>query len=1015
MPDEIPRRVRGRRRGIWLLIALACLVVVLVVVQGLAGFYTNFLWFHWTGLGTVWRTVIATKVVLAAVFIAAAFALASTSFWLVDKIAPRAMFLAPEPSPDLVRRYQAVVGPRVRLVRNAVAFLVALALGSGASAQWQHWILFEHAVPFGRLDPLFHRDASFFVFRLPFLAFLVDWVLVALLVTVLLSAVGHFLNGAIRLQGSPRIEPRALAHLSLLLGLMALVRAWAYYYVDRFALDLSSNGVVNGASYTDVHVRLPAITLLSVVALVAFILLTINVYQRTWVLPLVAFGLWAFLALIVGVLYPALVQALRVTPSQSTLELPYIQRNIAATQYAMGISHATVRQRSFPANQDLTATVLKGYKQTLDDTNLWDPNLVSPTFNKYQDVHSYYQLTAPLALDRYRIGGQIEPVVLGARALNISSLPTQSWVNTHLQFTHGFGVVAAQANTATANGTPAFVAGDLPPTAKSSVLRLSQAGVYYAPGQNQYVVVNTRQSEVDYQASSGNRSSNGAGSGGVPVGSLAARVAYAIHLRDFNLLVSSDITSKSRIIPIANVRTAVQMALPFLRIDANPYAVVANGKLYWMLDGYTTTSYYPYAEPASTGALPPGSGLKGSYDYVRDAVKIVMNAYSGKIQAYAIDPGADPLIESYSRAFPGLVRPISQMNKTLRAHLRYPQDLLMVQAAMYGKYHVGADQASLFYSASAAWDLSETSTSIDGQPRNPLQTNPDGSTASFRPIYELLQLPGEQGETFNALEPLVPYSQSTNKVQTLKALLVADSSYSSYGRLESFVTPASVSIPGPSYANSEINSNTTVSKQITLLGQGGSVVSLGAVQILPIADSLLYVRPLYLSSSQVDLPTLADVVIQYGDQVAMAPTLDQALAKVFGAQAGSGSGSGTGSGGGSSSGSGQSSSATIPAQVRKYVASATSAYAAAQAALAKGDLGTYQSDVEAAGRDLAAVQKLLDTTPAKTSSSVKSSKITTSTTGRVTGRPRSSSQPAVQSPQVPLPARSGTAAGQTNA
>lgn len=1001
------------------------MIVLLVVVQGLAGFYTNFLWFHWSGLGTVWRTVIVTKVVLAAVFVAAAFVLLSTSFWLVDKIAPRAMFMAPEPSLDLVRRYQSVIGPRIRIVRNVVAFLVALALGSGASAQWQHWILFEHAVPFGRVDPLFHRDASFFVFRLPFLSFLVDWVLVALLVTLVLSVVGHFLNGAIRLQGSPRIEPRALAHLSLLLGLMALVRAWAYYYVDRFALDLSSNGVVNGASYTDVHVRLPAITLLSVVALVAFVLLIVNVYQRTWVLPLVAFGLWAFLAIVVGVIYPALVQALRVTPSQSTLELPYIQRNIAATQFAMGITPSGVRQRPFPANQDLTATVLKGYRQTLGDTNLWDPNLVSPTFNKYQDVHAYYQLTSPLALDRYRIDGRITPVVVGVRALSISSLPAQTWVNTHLQFTHGYGVVAAQANTATENGTPAFLAGNLPPSAKSPVLRLDQPGVYYAPGQSGYVVVDTRQSEVDYQAASGNQSSNGAGSGGVPIGSLAARVAFAINLRDFNLLVSSDITARSRIIPITSVRTAVEKALPFLRIDANPYPVVANGKLYWMLDGYTTTSYYPYAQPAATGSLPQQSGLRGSYDYVRDAVKIVMNAYSGKIQVYAVDARADPLIESYSRAFPGLIQPISRMGTTLRTHLRYPQDLLMVQAAMYGKYHVGADQASLFYSASAAWDLSETSTSIDGQPRNPLQTNPDGSTASFRPIYELLQLPGEQGETFNALEPLVPYSQSANKVQTLKALLVADSSYASYGKLEAFVTPASVSIPGPSYANSEINSNTTVSKQITLLGQGGSVVSLGAVQILPIADSLLYVRPLYLSSSQVDLPTLADVVIQYGDQVAMAPTLDQALAKVFGSQAGSASGSGSSSGSGASSGSGPSGSAAIPAQVRKDVSQATSEYAAARAALARGDLGAYQRDVEAAGRDLAAAEKLLQpTAPAGRSTSTgagsrgttgtTTSTTPTSTTSSLRGGTRSTKNLATLAPRA-VTASTGAVSAQDNA
>ncbi|MCU1492505.1 MAG: hypothetical protein JWO62_269 [Acidimicrobiaceae bacterium] len=957
IPEEIPRRPRSRRRGIWLLVLLAVLVVLLVVVQGLAGFYTNFLWFHWSGFGAIWRTVTATKVVLGAVFVVLAFVLLSTTFWLVDKIAPRAMFMAPDS--DLVRRYQAIVGPHALVIRNVVAFFVALILGTGTAAQWQHWLLFEHAVPFGSTDPLFHRDESFFVFRLPFLSFLVDWILVALLVAFLLSAIGHFLNGAIRFQGSPRIEPRALAHLSLLLGFMALVRAWAYYYVDRFTLDLSNNGYVRGAGYTDVHVRLPAITLLSVVSLVAFVLLIVNVYQRTWVLPLVAFGLWVFLALVVGVIYPAVVQAFRVTPAQSSLELPYIARNIAATKYAMGLAEVGT-PRSFPANQDLTAQVLKSYQQTLDDAVLWDPNFASPTFDKLQDVHSYYKISA-LAVDRYNVGGQVEPTVVGVRELQTSALPTQTWVNTHLQYTHGYGVVAAQANSATSNGTPVFKAGNLPPTASSSSLALRQPSVFYAPGQSQYVVVDTAQPEVDYQKASANQTSNGKGSGGVPVGSLLTRAAYAIHLRDFNLLVSNLITSRSRIIPVTNVRAAVAKALPFLQVDAHPYAVVANGQLYWMVDAYTTTNYYPYGQTAMNGSLPSGTGLAGTYDYVRDAVKVVMNAQSGQMQFYTVDANGDPLIESYERAFPGLFHPISQMNSVLRQHLRYPQDLLMEQAATYGRYHVKSSEASLFYSESAAWDLSETSTSIDGRPSNQLQTNPDGTVASFVPVYEQLQLPGEQGPTFNALEPLVPFSPS-GKIQTLKALLVADSSAAGYGRLESFVTPTDVSINGPAYANSEINSNTTVSKQITLLGQGGSIVQLGAVQILPIADSLLYVRPLYVSSTQTQLPTLADVVVEYGQEVVMAPTLDQALAQVFGTSVG---GSSPTSGNGGGSGGGSTESAAIPTQVRKLIAAATSKYGAAKAALSNGDLGQYQADVQQAGQDLVAAKKLLDTPAAK--------------------------------------------------
>ncbi len=968
LPADVQGHHAAHRRGLWLLSGLAALVILVVVLQGLAGFYTNFLWYHWSGLGEVWGVVTWTKIVLATVFVALAFALLSTSFWLVDKIAPRAMFMAPDT--ELVRRYQAVVGPHARAARNLAALLVALALGTGASDQWRNWLLFEHAVPFGRRDPLFGRDASFFVFRLPFLSWLVDWVLVALLVTLVLTAVDHLLNGAIRIQNSPRIEPRALAHLSLLLGLMALVKAWAYYYVARFSLDLSTRGVVRGAGYTDVHVRLPALTLLSVVSLVAFVLLVVNVYQRTWVLPAVAFGLWAFIALVIGIIYPGLVQAFRVTPSQSKLEQPYIERNIAATRYAMGISG--VREYELPANQDLTPSVLRSYAQTLGDVVLWDPAFVAPTFEKLQDVHSYYQLSG-LVVDRYRIDGRLEPVVAGVRELDVAALPDQSWVNTHLVYTHGYGLVAAQGNVAKVDGTPRFVAGNLPPTSASRSLHLSEPGVYYAPGQNQYVIVQTGEPEIDYQASSGNQTSEGRGTGGIPLDSFLVRAAFAAHLRDFNLLVSNLVTSRSRILPITNVRRAMQKALPFLRIDSHPYPVVDNGRLYWIADAYVTSGSYPYGQYAQTGMLPSGSGLSGSYDFVRDAVKIVMDAHSGRMRFYAVDASTDPVLEAYEQAFPGLFRPLSQMDRVLRQHLRYPQDLLEVQAAMYGRYHVSPSEAALFYSGSATWDLSEISTSENGEPLRPLKRGPGGGVASFQPIYEMLRLPGHSHQSFDAVEPLVPYSAS-GSIQTLKALLVADSSPSHYGQLESFYTPPSVSIPGPEQANSLMQSNADVSKQITLLGQVGSVVSLGTVQILPIADSLLYVRPVYVSSAQTELPQLRYVVVLYGQQVAMAPTLDEALAKVFGGTSG-----GTGGPGGQSPGSsgGRSEGAHVPAAVRKLLSEATSAFDAGRKALAAGDLGAYQQEVVKAERYVAAAEKLL-TQHGSTAASSRSARFGTS-------------------------------------
>ncbi|MCU1491614.1 MAG: hypothetical protein JWM85_3019, partial [Acidimicrobiaceae bacterium] len=620
LPSEPTVRVGSRRRSLWILGALAGLVVLILLVQGLSSFSVNELWFHWAGVGEVWSAVESTKVVLGAVFVALAFLLCYVSLLLVDKIAPRAMFMAPDT--ELVRRYQAVAGPHALALRISVSLFIGLVLGVGASSQWQHWMLFEHSVPFGRTDPLFGLDDSFFVFRLPFLSFLVGWLLVALFVVLLVSVAGHFLNGAIRFQSSSRIEPRALAHLSLLLGAMALVRAWGYYFVDRYRLDLSGNGVVQGGSYTDVKVRLPAMTLLAVVSLAAFAVLVFNAYQRSLVLPVVAVGLWALLAFVLGVIYPALVQAFKVTPAQSSLERPYIKDNIRATQYAMGINQVT--SRNFPANEDLTPDVLTRYSSTLGDAQLWDPSFVKNAFDKLQDIWSYFNLTN-LAVDRYRIDGKLTPVDIAVRELNSGGAAGHTWVNTHLQYTHGYGAVVSPSNAVSSTaGEPNFALGGLPPVSTQGLPNLTQPDVYFAPGESGYAVVDTKQAEVDYQdqSSGASRNSHYAGSGGVPIGSFFSRLAFAVDLKDFNLFISNQITPKSRIITLPDIRSRVQKALPFLRVDENPYPVIDNGRIEWMVDAYTTTTSFPYAEPAPVGELPVNSALSATYNYVRDAVKV---------------------------------------------------------------------------------------------------------------------------------------------------------------------------------------------------------------------------------------------------------------------------------------------------------------------------------------------------------------------------------------------------------
>jgi uncharacterized membrane protein (UPF0182 family) len=1005
IPTSLPSRPHSRRRTLYFLAALVALIVLLVILEGGAGFYANFLWFHWSGVGEVWTGVTLTKVLLVVVFIAIAFAFIWACLFLVDRVVARTLFLAPDT--ELVRRFQALTAPHAFALRTSVAALLGLALGSSTASQWQNWILFTHAKRFGTVDPLFKRDLSFFIFKLPFLSFLVDWLAGVLVVAFVATAVAYFLNGAIRVQRTLHVEPRAIAHLSLILSLMALERAWAYFYVDRYGLDLSSNGFVNGAGYTDVHVRVPAMLLLAVVSLVAFVMLAFNVYQRTWVLPAISIGLWAFLAIVVGVIYPKAVQAFHVTPSQSKLEQPYINDNIEATNDAFAISKSDVSDTTFPANQDLTPGVLQRYAQTLDAVQVWDPVYSLPTFQRLQAELSYYRLTS-LTIDRYPINGQETPVDIGVRSLNTSGVPSQTWVNTHLQYTHGYAAVVAAANTTAPNsdGSPQFLVGSVPVSSSSPTLAINpqQTAVYFAPGDEQYVVVDSNQKEVDYQLANGQTSEGSyKGSGGIPIGSLASRLAFAVKLHDFNLLISGLINSHSKLIYIPDVRAEVQKALPFLRIDANPYAVIDNGKIDWVLDAYTTTSYYPYSQPARTDALSANSALQGNYNYVRDALKVVVNAYTGKMSFYTISASTDPLMQSYESAFPGMFHPLSSLQKsdpTLLQHLRYPQDLLTVQSEMYGHYHI--TNPTDFYQLSDAWDLSQTSTAANGSPSQTLPTNSRGAVLRYQPIYELVQLPGNQQLSFDAVEPMVPYSKG-DTLQTLSALIVADSSFSSYGKLQAFVTPTGSSsgssgattssstssntsgagsggtIDGPGLANADILADPDVSQKITLLDSRGSLVTLGAVQMLPLADSLIYVRPLYVSSTQTLYPTLQDVVVVYGKQVSLAPTLAGALAGIFGS-APAGANSGNTSGSGSSS-----TPLTIPTEVRNDIAQGVQDYQQAQTALAAGDLGTYQSDVTKAGQILQQANELFTenggtTTPTTPTTVPAKAKSTTKTT-----------------------------------
>ncbi len=939
-----------RHRARWWLLGIAVLLVILLAsLRSLATVYTDRLWFsspsiHLTG---VFDTLLGVKVGLFASFGGLFFVLLWVNLVVCDRISSAAE--GSDPEDELVRRYQRLVRPYANRIYAALSVVVALIAAAGTIGEWQNWLLFTHGQSFGWKDPQFGMDASFYVFKLPFLEFLVNWLIVSLIVVLVFTAVFHYLNGGIRTQRArPRVRPVVKAHLSVLLALIALAKA-AGYVLARYQLVTSTNGFVEGAGYTDVHARIPALELLFWISLAAAAVLVWNIRRQGWTLPVLAVGLWAFVALVIGVIYPAIAQAI-VNPSQNSKEAPYIARNIAATRYAYGISSRNLVTSNFPASTTLTATQVIENSSTLSNIRLWDPDpqISLPTVQKLQYAHGYYTFQG-LAVDRYVIDGRLQPVLVGVRQVNQSGIASPTWVNTHLQYTHGEGIVLAEADAATAKGDPEFAVKNVPPTSIKGAPKVKQPDVYFGINYPGYVVANTKEDEI------GTGNPHYQGNGGVQLSSFLRRAAFAIRLGDFNLLISGQITPNSRIMFVRDVLNMARKAAPFLSWDSDPYPVLANGHIYWVVDGYTTTANFPYSQNADSVLVPQGGGLPGSYNYVRNSVKLVINAYSGKMTFYAMDN--DPVLRTYESAFPGMFTSASNMPTAIRQHLRYPEDMFSVQAALYGRYHLSSPNA--FYNADGAWTLSPTAGA--GSSSQALQvtltTNPQGQTISgsvapMAPIYQVFQLPGQTSQSFTITDAYVPFNTGTTS-QNLSAFMVGTYAAGSGGKLHVYVTPGGQDV-GPALAESEIQQDSTVSQDITLLDQHGSSVLLGNILMIPVANSVIYVRPLYVESSGNPQPELTYVISVLGQDVQIKPTVQQSLEALLQVPT-------VGSG---SSGTNPSTLGSATAQaVDQYLQQAQGYYQAAQSALQTGGsnaLSQYQADIEAMASALDQAEVLLN-------------------------------------------------------
>ena len=969
-PEEMkPRRRRTNRARVLLGFGGLAVFLFFTSIRGLAGFWTDYLWFDSLSLSSVWASVLWAKIGLGLLFTAIFFVAIWISLFIADRLAPKVR--PPGPEDELSRRWQQFTASRSILVRSVISLLFALLVGAGVSSQWQSWLFFTNRVDFGIVDQQFGIDVGFYVFQLPFLTFVVNWAFAAILVILVVTTIEHYLNGGIRLQGQAgsRVTPQVKAHLSLLLGLLALIKGVGYY-LDRYELTLSERGFVTGATYTDVKAQLPALQLLMIVSVFCFGLLIFNIWRRGFTYRIIAVGLWALVASLAGTIYPALVQRFQVEPSESTKEAPYIERNIEMTRIAMGLDRVT--PRDFDYEPTLSASEIEENLATVRNVRLLDPAVMRDTFQQTQGIKSFYDFR-DIDVDRYEIDGRTTQVVLAARELKQTDLPNSSWESEHIAFTHGYGIAAAPANAIDANGRPDYALADIPVAARSGAdsLEVDMPGLYIGEGLQGYAIVGATRDEVDFQDNDDRTEvTRYDGADGVEINSLPRKLAFALRFAEPNLVVSGELGSDSRILYKRDVVDRAKTLAPFLKFDSDPYPAVIDGKVMWILDAYTSTDMFPYAERVNPRAVRKGD-LRSSVNYVRNSIKVVVDAYDGTPNFYVVDD-ADPIAKSYQLQFPNLFSEETPSTE-LTEHFRYPEDLFRMQTEMWGRYRI--TEASEFYDAAGAWSVAQDPGNSIGQTAVESVIDASGNIISssevrIAPQYLLMRLPGDEDESFVIFRPFVPFSDDDSR-KNLEGFMVVHNDPERYGEIEVYEIRSSTPVDGPALFNSNIQTEEEISERVTLLNQNGSTVVPGNLLLIPVENSLLYVRPLYIEATGTTaVPELQLVIVGVGPEVKIADSFEAALAAAIpGLQADVGSGPISASPDPESSSEDDSSSGA-PAEpddldssdelsIEELLAKSREAFDRADAALRAGDLAGYQRWVESAAGYIAKAQRLL--------------------------------------------------------
>jgi uncharacterized membrane protein (UPF0182 family) len=853
---------------------LGVLAVLGMAFTMFAGFWTDWLWYRSVNYSSVFTTTLWTKIGLFFVFGLLMALAVGVNIWLAHRLRPPLSAMSMEQ--QNLDRYRMGIAPYKKWLLLGITALVGLIAGASASGQWRTWLMWVNGVPFGEKDPQFKLDVSFYAFDLPWYRFLLGFGFAAAILSVIAAALTHYLYGGLRVTSpGARATAAATGHLSVLLGIFVALKAVAYW-LDRYGLAVKSSDFRatdnwTGLRYVDANAYLPAKTILFCIAVICALLFFATLWRRTWQLPVIGFGLMVLSAILIGGLYPAIVQKFQVQPNEQAKEAPYVEKNLEATRKAYGIDGTKVTDYSGTSKTEDKSTLRDDVGSTAS-IRIMDPNIVSPTFQQLQQIRNYYAFPTNLDVDRYPKNGKDQDTVLGLREINLAGIPKKNWINNHFRYTHGYGVVAAEGTSADAQGRPNFTESDLP---SEGDLGTYEQRVYYGEKTTTYSIVGGPQKEIDYSDDNGEKTTSYKGDSGVNLSNPVNRAAYAVAFGEPQILYSGAIGDGSRILYNRTPKERVEAVAPWLTIDGDAYPAVVNGRIQWIVDAYTTTNGYPYSSRTTLGDTTADSltatndnravvAQQNQVNYIRNSVKATVDAYSGKVKLYQWDT-QDPVLKTWMKAFPDTVEPKSDISPQLMDHLRYPQDLFKVQRELLTRYHV--KDATTFLSGSEVWQV----------PDDP--TNRSGSAVP--PYYLSMRMPDQKAQAFSLTTTFTP-----NGRDNLSAFMAVDAEAGTgdYGKIRILKLPTNTTVNGPKQVQSQFNSQEDIAESIRLLRGGDSEVEYGNLLTVPLDGGLLYVEPVYVRGGGLKYPLLRKILVTYGGQTAFENTLDEALNKVFGAE-----------------------------------------------------------------------------------------------------------------------------------